>query len=233
MSSSAPYLFHVTSQQTQVSPQTWKEWQDSLPDLVKTLTSVRATFYEEIDLPSNASSGSTRNFLAMYQSEIENPLDAKNGMDLRTTATEDGAKSDMTGDFDARNYALIQVYDPQNLGEVPPPEILTTEAQPADPSDFDTWFRTEHISQLAAFPGYRRTLRYKLGPKTAWTKGDDVPLFLAVHEVEDARVWMEGRAEAARKSKPSEWAVRNVKGCRVFRARGWRLVGEQGTKDRE
>jgi hypothetical protein len=77
-------------------------------------------------------------------------------------------------------------------------------------------------------PGYRRTLRYKLGQRIALTKGEDVPLFLAIHEVEDAKRWMEGRAEAAKKAQPSEWAVRNVKGCRVFTVRAWRLVHKEG-----
>ncbi|KAJ4357459.1 uncharacterized protein N0V89_002034 [Didymosphaeria variabile] len=218
MSSTAPYLLHLTSRPNQVSPQTWKEWYDSLPDLVTSHASVRATFYEEIDLPGTLPSASYRSFLAVYQSDVEQPLETKNSTHLQTTSVffeNNAAKSNASGenaDLDARNYALVQVYNPQGVGEAPPPEILTAEAQPADPDDYDNWFRTEHIGQLAALPGYRRTLRYKLGPKTAWTKGEDVPLFLAIHEVEDARLWMEGRAEAAKTATPSEWAVRNVKG---------------------
>ena len=106
--------------------------------------------------------------------------------------------------------------------------MITAEAQPEDPDDYDAWFRSEHIAQLASYPGYRRTLRYRLGSKTPQAKEGDTPLFLAMHEVDDAEGWMEGRAEAAKVARPSEWAVRNVKGCRVFVVRGWRLVGSEG-----
>ncbi|KAF9735013.1 putative alpha/beta hydrolase [Paraphaeosphaeria minitans] len=236
MSAPAPYLLHVTSRPTQVSLQTWKKWYASehLPDLVGSGTSIRATLYEEIDLPGATAGSSERRFLAMYQTPFETCLEKEQYRGLRTTSglfEKDGAGSsdiEDNGDFNARNYGLIQVFDPKGLGESPPPEILTAEAQPADPDDYDAWFRTEHMDQLAALPGYRRTLRYKLGPRTALTKGEDVPLFLAVHEVEDAGKWMAGRAEAAKTATPSEWAVRNVRGCRVFRVRGWRLVHGEG-----
>ena len=83
-------------------------------------------------------------------------------------------------------------------------------------------------AKLEGLSGYRRLLRYKLGPRTPLTKGEDVPLFLAMHEVESARGFMESRAEGAKKTTPSEWAVKNVKGCRIFTLRGWKLVHQEG-----
>jgi hypothetical protein len=125
MSDPAPYLLHVTSRPTQVSPQTWKKWyiSEHLPDFVASHTAVRATFYEEIELPGSPPSGSDRKFLAMYQSVLEDPLETENYRGVRTTSglfERDGAGSDAfgdNGDFDARYYGLVQVYDPRGLGE--------------------------------------------------------------------------------------------------------------------
>lgn len=125
MPSPTPYLLHVTSHPTQVSPQTWKQWYKSehLPDLVHSSTAVRAALYEEIDLTGAPSPETKQNFLAVYQTEFEKCLETPNYEGVRTTSTlfkEDGAKSDSiweNGDINARYYERIQTYDPRNLGE--------------------------------------------------------------------------------------------------------------------
>lgn len=53
---------------------------------------------------------------------------------------------------------------------------------PSDEEDFEKWYREEHLNLLAKIPGYRRSLRYKIGPRTPLTQGETQP-YLAVHEV--------------------------------------------------
>ena len=62
------------------------------------------------------------------------------------------------------------------------PHILVVYMNPEDPEDFEKWYREEHLALLARLPGYHRSLRYKLGPKTPLTQGETQP-YLAIHFV--------------------------------------------------
>ena len=53
---------------------------------------------------------------------------------------------------------------------------------PENPEDFEKWYREEHLELLSKLPGYRRSLRYKIGPRTPLTQGETEP-YLAIHEV--------------------------------------------------
>ena len=53
---------------------------------------------------------------------------------------------------------------------------------PSDEEDFEKWYREEHLELLSKLPGYRRSLRYKIGPRSPLTKGETQP-YLAIHEV--------------------------------------------------
>jgi hypothetical protein len=109
---------------------------------------------------------------------------------------------------------------------VPAPEIIAVEMHPKDAQDLDRWYREEHLDLLAKVPGYRRTLRYKIGPRTPLMGEDVVPGFLAIHEVEDV-----GKAlgsEEAVKMNETEWTKRVIGDCDIFVARGWRLVKAMG-----
>ncbi len=68
----APYLLHVTSTPSQVSDETWKEWyvKEHIPDLFNGKACVRATFYEEVSLPSFPNGDQTGKFLALYQTDV-------------------------------------------------------------------------------------------------------------------------------------------------------------------
>lgn len=96
---------------------------EHLPDLVQSGTSARATLYEEIELPGSRGTGNPRTFLALYQTGFAEPLLSSNYTGLRTTSElfeEAGADSEQiapNGDFDARNYNLVQVYDLRGIGE--------------------------------------------------------------------------------------------------------------------
>jgi hypothetical protein len=43
---------------------------------------------------------------------------------------------------------------------------------PEDPDDFEKWYREEHLELLSKLPGYQRSLRYKIGPRTPLTQGE-------------------------------------------------------------
>lgn len=98
---------------------------------------------------------------------------------------------------------------------------------PRDAADFDRWYREEHLQMLSELPGYRRTLRYKLGPKVAFSKGEDiVPGFLALHEVDDVVKAL--KSEQLEKTNGTEWTKKVVADCEMFVARGWKLVKAEG-----
>lgn len=230
----APYLLHVNSRPIIVSDKLWKEWyvDEHLPDLVNSGISVRATFYEEIPAPFNPSPTHPRKFLALYQTDFKESLKTENYTALRTTSemfAKEGGKVGIqdNGDFDARNYELIQEFDPNRIGEVPPPFVVTAEIhpQPENVEDLEKWYNEEHLSMLAKIPGYRRTLRYRLGPRTPLTKGDVVPEYLALHECDDVGAFGGKEAEAAN---ATPWTMKQMKESEVFTARGWKLMHAQG-----
>ncbi|KAF2681310.1 hypothetical protein K458DRAFT_310096 [Lentithecium fluviatile CBS 122367] len=230
----APYLLHVNSRPTLVSAPTWKKFylEEHLPELINTGTSKTAALYEEIDLPGDRDTGSQRRWLAIYQTDFAEPLKSENAKNLTWTSeilSEGGKHTDVSiehFDVDTRNYELIQTYNPKGVGEAPAPEILTAEMHPNDAVDFDNWYREEHLQKLSKLPGYRRTLRYKLGPKTHLTKGDVVPAFLAMHEIDDVVKALEGKE--LEETNGTEWTKKVLADCNIFFARGWKLVGTAG-----
>lgn len=121
----APYLLHVNSRPTQVSDEVWKKWyiDEHLAEFVNSGTSVRATLYEEIDLPGGRGIDNPRRYLALYQTDFEESLLSKNYTSIRSASElfkQAGSNSDSileNGDIDARDYELIQNYDPNNIGE--------------------------------------------------------------------------------------------------------------------
>lgn len=122
MSSVSPYLLYVNSKPTKVSDELWTKWytEEHLPDLVSSKTSTRATFYKELP-PILGGDPNPRNFLALYQTDFEESLKTENYTNLRTTSelfAQEGSTKNIgdNGDFDARNYELIQVYDPNGVG---------------------------------------------------------------------------------------------------------------------
>lgn len=117
------YLLQVTSRPKVVSNQLWQKWytQEHLPDLVSNNISSRATFYAEVPLDPSGALPSTRHHLALYQTDFANALETENSAKLKSTSTlfrqEGGAENiSDNGDFDARNYELIQNFDPVPVG---------------------------------------------------------------------------------------------------------------------
>lgn len=124
--SPSPYLLHVNSRPTAVSNALWKQWyiEEHVPDLVNSGTSTRAAFYEEIGHPLGPNPDHPRKWLALYQTDYQECLKTKNYEDGVRHSSELYAKEESTsdlnrenGEFDARNYELIQEFDPNGVGE--------------------------------------------------------------------------------------------------------------------
>lgn len=120
----SPYLLHITSRPTVVSDTLWKKWYSTehLPDLVNAKVVTRATLYEEIPTPMKPNPTEPRKFLAIYQTDRADPIMSKEYGNVSQTSelftTEGGTNSNGdNGDFDGRNYELIDVFDPLKNGQ--------------------------------------------------------------------------------------------------------------------
>ncbi|KAK3723300.1 hypothetical protein LTR37_002023 [Vermiconidia calcicola] len=228
----APFLLHVNSAPTAVSDRLWKEWyvNEHLPDLFEAKSCNRATFYEEIGHPLGPNPDHPRKYLALYQTEFEKLLDSEEYQGIRKNSelfAKEGSKSDKNqdnGDFDARYYKLWQEYDPKGTGEQPSPMILMVYMNPEDVEDFEKWYREEHLEMLSKLPGYRRSLRYRIGPDTPLTKSETQP-YLAIHEIDDVSAFGGKEAEAAN---TTPWTVKHIEQSKPFIARAFKKIMEQG-----
>jgi uncharacterized protein (TIGR02118 family) len=95
-----------------------------------------------------------------------------------------------------RYYKLWQIYDPKGVGETLSPVMVAVYMNPQDEEDFEKWYREEHLELLSKLPGYHRSLRYKIGPRTPLTQGDTEP-YLAIHFVNDVSAFSSAEADAA------------------------------------
>jgi len=103
--------------------------------------------------------------------------------------------------------------------------MLTAELHPQDVDDLEAWYREEHLDMLAKVPGYRRSLRYKIGPTTAVSKGE-APDYIALHEVDDVTTALQSQEAEAAKNTP--WTKKQMADSKVFVARAWKLVKSLG-----
>jgi hypothetical protein len=119
----SPYLLWVNSRPINKTTEAqWTEWytEEHIPDLVNHHASTRACLYTEThEFPGARTDGKNeKKFLALYQSDFAEPLKSKEYLDIRTTSEIlPGKVIHGAGDFNARNYELIQDYDPNNIGE--------------------------------------------------------------------------------------------------------------------
>ncbi|KAJ9503579.1 hypothetical protein H2202_000718 [Exophiala xenobiotica] len=210
----------------------WTKWyiEEHLPDLVNSKTSPRAAFYREThDFALATKEPHPRKFLALYQTDFEEPLKSKNFVDGVRHSSDmwpQGKGDTEIGDFDGRNYKMIQEYDPNKIGDSAPPFLLTVEMEPTgqNEGDFEDWYRQEHLELLSKLPGYRRSLRYVIGPKTPLTQGEP-PKYLAIHEVDNPQAFDGKEAEAANTTK---WTVKHINEAKTFTPRMWQRVTAEG-----
>jgi len=230
------YLLFVNSRplpDAGVDDDAWIKWytNEHLPDLVNSKTTTRACFYRETHEHAFASrvEKGERNFLAIYQTDFEEPLKTKEyleGVRHSSDLFPKRKENRENGEFDARNYKLIQDYDPDRRGESAPPSILTVEMQPVDEEDYDRWYREEHLDMLHKLPGYRRGARYVLGPHTGLMQVGDPPKYLAIHEMDSLAGF--GGNPAAKAAGTTPWTVKQIEESKSFIPRGWELIHSEG-----
>lgn len=134
--------------------------------------------------------------------------------------------------FDTRFYKEVQVFNNPH-----PPSatssststnskrfMISAALEPPSSSsavtDFDKWYRDEHLDVLAQAPGYVRTRRYELVNGTTLNEFErilpDPPRYLALHEFEaEGLPWKELGASAE-----TEWAKKVMRGL-VKAEAGW------------
>lgn len=97
--------------------------------------------------------------------------------------------------------------------------------EPVDEEDLEKWYREEHLEMLSKMPGYRRSLRYILGPRTPLTLGEPGK-FLAIHEVDDMDA--ASSSEESKAAITTPWSVKHIKGSKLFIVRRWALIHSEG-----
>ncbi|KIW78613.1 hypothetical protein Z517_08451 [Fonsecaea pedrosoi CBS 271.37] len=242
----SPYLSFIESRplpESGTDAATWEKFYttEHLPDFVNSGLATRAAFYRETFDYASApppEKRPPRNYLALYETDLEELLKSKilaeGGVRAGSHLFPNKFDTFDNGEFHARNYRLVQDFDPKGWGNKPAPFIAVVEMDPtADAeADFDKWYREEHLPLLGELPLYRRGARYVLGPKTptSTVDGAEPARYLAVHQCDSPRTWECPAGEAANST---PWALKHFTESNVFVARGWELVhavdGGQGT----
>lgn len=114
---------------------------------------------------------------------------------------------------------------------------------PSDEEHFEKWYREEHLDLLSKVPGYRRSLRYKIGLQTPLTKGEP-QTYLAIHEVsvkdaldskhcladcvqvDDVSTFT--RSKEAEAANATAWTIKHIKESSSFVARAFRRISAEG-----
>lgn len=107
------------------------------------------------------------------------------------------------------------------LSAAPAPYILYAELEPEDEEDLDAFYRKEHFPLLAKVPGYRKGVRYKLGPTTSRTMGSP-PKFLALHELETSHEMMHSQEMVDVTT--SDWTKKTMATVKFAEIRSFELV---------
>jgi hypothetical protein len=259
----SPYLLWVNSKPTKASEDLFVKWYttEHVPDLVSSGAATRATFYREtLDFPGSSREHHERqwlsvdqqpqerlHYLAAYQTDFAEALKSKDYLKIPVESDLFPWKlHSESGTFDARNYELIQDYDPDHVGEgkisrvilkilqapdhlhlrtVPPKYIVTVEVEPTNEADYDAWYREEHLDALHSIPVYRRSQRYKLGPLVPNVTRGQPPRYVAIHEVDDIKEFFEGPDFDAAWS---EWTKKQVADAKAFVVRAWEKIMATG-----
>lgn len=118
------YLLTVNSRPTACDEATWEKWytEDHIPDLIAQGASTRAAFYREIHhaRPSTTTEKLPRKYLALYQTDLGDVLNSEEIKLTRTSSDLFPGESKVigeNGEFDARNYELVHVFDPKKVGD--------------------------------------------------------------------------------------------------------------------
>ena len=107
----------------------------------------------------------------------------------------------------------------------PAPYILYAELEPEDEEDLDIFYRKEHFPLLNKVPGYRRGLRYKLGPDTPLTMSKP-PKFVALHEFEVSHRMKDSEEMVTVTTTP--WTLKTMTGVTFAEIRSFELIKAVG-----
>jgi hypothetical protein len=107
----------------------------------------------------------------------------------------------------------------------PAPYILYAELEPEDEEDLDIFYRQEHFPLLNKVPGYRRGLRYKLGPNTPLTIGKPLK-FVALHEFEKSHRMKDSEEMVIVTTTP--WTRKTMAGVTFSEIRSFELIKAVG-----
>ena len=139
--SPSPYLLRVLSKPTQVDESTWQKWyiEEHIPEVVNAGLATRGAllranndFALKTKTPPKSGDSKLHNvqlshfdelpadktFCAVYQTDLEKPMDSDKLNAVSTTGKLlDGKEHMSCAEWDIRVYKLIQDYDPDNLGD--------------------------------------------------------------------------------------------------------------------
>ncbi|CAK7207381.1 hypothetical protein SEUCBS139899_010191 [Sporothrix eucalyptigena] len=242
--SPCPYMLWVNSQPTTVDDATWVKMYttEHVADMVSTRTVDRASYYRAVRAPVGPLPAPSEyhplNYVAVYQTDYEDcvrhPL--YGGIRHHSTLLPPPGRIDRNGDFHARNYKMVQDYDPEAVGkngEKPPPFILTVEIGPKDEAAYTKWVEDEHLPLVHKITGHRRSQRYVIGPPI--TDGKDpkdhdlssVGKHFIIHEFDSLKPLLENDA-SAQEAFGSEGAKAAFANSSVTVLRMWELVKPVG-----
>lgn len=136
-----PYLLRVLSKPTQVDEKTWEKWynEEHVPDVVngglsqngalfrayndfslksKTPTGIGSTDLSGVKLSHFNEAPDNMTFCAIYQTDIEKPMQSEIVNNLpKTGKLLRGKEHFPLAEWDIRTYKLLQDYDPDKLGD--------------------------------------------------------------------------------------------------------------------
>ncbi|KAF2091205.1 hypothetical protein K490DRAFT_62526 [Saccharata proteae CBS 121410] len=139
-------------------------------------------------------------------------------------------------EWEVRCYEKIQTFEGQIAKQGRAKCIVAAAMTPAPSthSDFESWYRLQHLDMLSTVPGYHRSTRYQLtrpSPSPIVAAADDathaVPDYLALHEFDSEDIDREKLGLVV----GTEWSRRVIGGARAFVRDVWVLVegrGEEG-----
>ncbi|KAH7121705.1 hypothetical protein EDB81DRAFT_952363 [Dactylonectria macrodidyma] len=217
----APYLFHVNLRPPGgVDEKAWEKAlvEEYLADLVQTKSATRFSLYREsYNFPLAAKQRAPRQHLLYIQTNHPELLLVGDHSKLLPAINSSTASEVL----DVRNYNLIQSFDPKNHGEEPSQTLLTAELHPVDEDDLHSWYKEEHLGMLSEIPGYCRSSRYEIGPRTDYTFGEKLPKFIANHYFTSLDGFATPIGEAV---SLTPWSQKVITTSPIFVLRGWDLV---------
>lgn len=177
----------------------------------------------------NANQSSDRPYVALYPLDdtafLQSPDLGKLVEDTRKSRTYEGDDIYDHVHFELRPYEKIQTFEgyghDAKTGKERGQTIICVAMEPAEgeETDFDEWYRKQHLDMLAMCRGYRRTTRYKRLDGTT-------PRYLALHEYACAP--SEVPSDQIKQVTSTEWSKKIISEATAFDRDVFELIQAQG-----